>query len=342
MAISFVAATSNSSASASSSAVLDKPSGVASGDVLVLWVAVNPATFSNVVSFTAPTGWTKIRTINSYDASTNHAIDSCLMVKIADGTEGSTFSVALSASCALMKGCVAAYRGASGTILANTYGTDTDGTSPVSSGSVSNTQSTAWRITCGSAYVDSANTYAISSSESTQRAGGASWTGPNGSSRYIAGGLYDSNAAIPTGSTSKTFQHGGGGFSWRTGNVWVGILEEGGATPTTGSFSASLGQVTAAGSGEVHDDATMAMTLGSVTMSGAGYGAPPNVTGDAAMQLSSVVEDFTATQPVVGSMNMLVPVSMDFETETLIFGVRVIHVEADDRRIIVPSRGVDD
>lgn len=144
---------------------------------------------------------------------------------------------------------------------------------------------------------------------------------------------------------------------------------------TGGPFAMQLNSVTQAGAGEVHDDATMALQLSSVTADFAGVASPP--AGDIGMQLNSVTEAFAAvsdqagpfalqlnsvtaafvgatvsgdigmqlnsvTAAFAGSVNpigafglSLNSVTMQLGGETIPFAANVIHVEAEKRGLRV-------
>lgn len=343
MAISFVAAADNDTGGNSASVTsldLDVPVGTTANDVMVMFVSVLPSS-SAQRTFTAPSGWTLQRTMHETANDGTMLLSACIMIKVA-GTEPASYTVNFSGACDIAWGGISTYRGATGRFVVENYGADTNQTSPVTSSTINNTQSTGWRLTAGTASAGSANTYATSSSEVTQRWGGVSWVVEWLNIDALAAKFYDSNGAVATGNTSRNFQHGGGGQAWYAGLCWVGILEEGSANPTTGTMSMTLRAPTVSIDGNEHNDATTSMTLAPVTQSFAGNGAPIAVTGTVTEPLAPATMDMAGSSPVSGVMDMVLPITFDFVAETRFHGIRVITVDADDRTIKVESRGVDD
>lgn len=335
MAISFVSAQEAHTETNGTSFSCSKPSGVAAGDVMVMVWATTTATYSSA-TVTAPSGWTKIRT--SQDG-TNEVLQ-CVMMKIVDGSEGSSFSVSQSQTFDMCYIGIAAYRGATGDLIVENANTETVSSSPLATPTVNNTQSTAWRICIGNA-CSTTGTGTPQFNETSRRLGGTSWKlDGDGGTFYHCLQLWDSNAAIATGNTSKSFS-ASGTTDWSAVS-WIGILEQGSAVTASGSLAMTLGGVEVASDGSVHDDGTMAATLGGVTMAMSGEGAPVPASGDMAMTLAPVQMDGAAGVPPMGDMSITLSSVMAFEGETRLFGIRVILVDADVRTIIVPSRGVDD
>lgn len=334
MAISFVAATEANSNTNGTSATVTAPAGITNGDVIIIAITTVTNTFS-ANTFTAPSGFTKVRTTETANGA---ELAQCIMKKVANSESGN-YTVTWSQTAAAYKIACAVYRGATGAFLAEGSANEYLSSSPLSTPSVSNSNATSWRITVGSMGDPYDTVTALSTSEATRRAGGSA--PPNDGGYYYGIQFYDSNAAVATGSHSRSFT-GTGASTWAA-IAWIGILEAGSATPASGSFAATLGAVSVAAAGEVHDDATVAMSLGPVTMDGTGAGQPEAGTGGFDLALSGVSMAFAAGVPVTGTMDATVLPSISIQAETRVFGIRVIPVERDESRVItVRSRGVDD
>lgn len=338
MAITFVAAAEAHANTATSSIVVNKPTGTTTGDFMIMAVMACRGPGS-VVAFTTPSGWTLVRA-SAADSEHKQAVYS----RVAGGSEPSTYTVAWTGDSASRWIGIASYRGASGTILAENAATESGSASPLATPSVSNTQATAWRVTIGSAIdgtSDDVSAATPSTSEVSRRAGGTAWALVT-SGYYYCFQLYDSNGAIAVGSTSRSFSSTGPASFWSAA-AWVGILEEGGATAVTGTASATVGPISPSLVGDVTDNATVAVQLAGVTQQFDGFGTPPAVTGTSAVQLNGVTPAFAGGVPPSGTMVMDILPQVTFLTETEVFGIRVIDVEAEESRIItVESRGVDD
>jgi hypothetical protein len=340
MAISFVAATDAHSNSSGTSLSIDKPAGAAAGDVVIIAVGTTSDSFSSAEVFTAPSGFTKqstVNTTNGFEAAL------CVMSKILDGSEGSSFTVSWTPSSRNYTACAAAYRGASGTFLAQGTSNEMIETPPLSTASVNNTDAASWRITVGY-FADGAEvglSGSMSTNEVSRRAPASGGTIQNDSGYYHGMQFYDSNGAIATGSSNRSFTLSGAS-AW-TAITWIGVLEAGSATPATGVVNATLPAVTGSLGGDVNVPGTLSCTLPSVTATGAGFGQPPPVDGSMAATLPSVTATADGGVPISGTLNAPIPIAFNGVGETRVFGTRVITVEADEsRRILVQSRGVDD
>jgi hypothetical protein len=343
VAITFVAAASASSTSNTASATVNKPSGVTTGDVLVFVVVAAPNT-STSPTFTAPSGWTKQSTV------TITGFSACIMSKIATGSEPSNYTATWNTTPQGWYGGISAYRGATGLFVAKSGATENyGGSSPISTPTVNNTKSGSWRLAFGAGQVNSnvngGAPGAPSINETSRRWGGTSWllveTYGNGDTEHLSAQFYDSNGSIATGNTNRVFSSSGVSF-W-AGIAWIGILEAGTATPASGTMGLTLKRVTASGSGAVINNATMSTTLPMISMTGTAYGAPPDVDGPISATLPQVSPSINGLTDVRGTLDTIYAPVINIQAETRVFGIRVITVEDDtSRRIIVPSRGVDD
>lgn len=337
MAISFVAAAADvKSSTNSTSAVVNCPAGVADGDVVII-AATTVTNTGSSSTFTAPSGFTVKRTTQT---SNSFELAQCIMIKIAS-SEPSSYTVSWSQQSNMHFLSAVAYRGASGTILAENSATEATTASPLATPTVNNTDANSWRITVGSITDGAGDTpTSPTTNEVSRRAGGTTFS-VDGTSYWYNQQFWDSNGAVATGNHSRTLSATSAPF-W-TAIAWIGLLEAGSATPASGTISSTLGALTASSAGEVHDDATMACTLGAVTFDGAGYGTPPAVTGTLAGTLGNIDASVSGATVPAGTLDCTVLPAISFQGETRVFGNRVITVEFDDSRIItVQSRGVDD
>lgn len=332
MAISFVAAgTAYTNTSSGTSFTLNKPSGVADGDVMVAFVAfwVNG---NSALTVTAPTGWTKQQT--AFRDAGSDQFELCMMTRVAGSSEPSSWSGSLSASGFIMGAGVAAYRGVQ-TIGASAQGVVSSGTS-VSTGNVTASVTGTWRVVCG-AYFDDDAASTIGSNESSRRILATADSGSGASQ----GAIWDSNGTtVSAGTQSRSVTRSS---SWLVACASILLLEPQTGTPATGTFDSNLHKVVAAGTGEIHNDASWGSTLGHVVATWSGYGQPPVATGSFASSLSKVVFSGTGATDVRGSFNSTLPITFEGVGETRVFGIRVVEVEFDKSRIItVQSRAVDD
>lgn len=335
MAISFVSISSMwSSSAASTSYTINTPASIAAGDLLIAVVAWSTGTLVTDLTCTAPSGWTKVdETFNSGDGWDGQL---AILTRTATGSETSTYSGTLSANSAKVKvTTVAAYRGVQGVLVKgiNSTGLSTS----YSTATVNNTQANSWRFVAGM-YESSSLSYNLNTNEATSRAliGDIN----SGSSDAVQVRVADSGAAVATGNTSRTFSRSA---SWDASCAWIAILQETTSTPATGTLGSSLKAPVAVTLGEVHDDATIAATLPSVSMVSDGTGSPQPSSGTLGATLGIPVTDVTGATEPRGTLDVVVLPSLNFQVETRVFGIRVITVENDaSRRIIVPSRGVDD
>jgi hypothetical protein len=363
-------ATSNSSAGGSNIAVT-KPTGVASGDVLIAFGATTETT---PYFDTVPSGWTQFE--SSATGDTPGLFRASAWYKVAGGSEPSSYtwgSSGASGAGAPLVVLIAAFRGVDNT-------TPIDASSEVAGGTSSEPSNSAAAIT----QTDTGRQFFMrasreDSSTIPQYSTAASGWSFNAQDGAFSGGsvsygigffLADSDSGAgarndPAVSCTAS----------ETDNVYILGALKAEATPATGTFDATLGNVTQAGAGEVHDDATIAMQLGGVGVDFNVTHFPPasgditfqlsNVTeafagnttgGSFAMQLSPVVADFAGqtinasfamqlsqvTEAFSGSVNpigsfsaQLNSIQLIMGVETIPFGEQVIRVEAEARAFLV-------
>lgn len=337
MAISFIGVSTMWSSSASSTSfTINKPAGtLADGDLMIAVLTWTTGSTATDLSCTVPSGWTKQDEIYNGGDGWDHQM--CVMTRFYVSGDPSTWSGTLSSTQAKVKvSTVAAYRGVQSIAVKGTASVAGPSTTSYSTATVNNPSASNWRFVCAG-YESSSLTYSMNTNEVTSRA--LNGDSNSGSADFIQLRIADSGAAIATGNTSRTVSRSA---AFDASTAWIGILAATTGTPATGDAAMTLGGVTQAVAGEVHNDATAAMTLGGVSQSFSGFGTPPAVTGPLAMSLNSVTMDGQAGVPPMGTMDMAVLAGISFNVETRVHGVRVITVEAEDRTIRVPSRGVDD
>jgi hypothetical protein len=284
-------------------------------------------------TYTLPTGWTLIKDVYINNGS-GITFQMVVAYKTIASGDGSSYAGTISASTATAAACVSAYSGVQG------IGTSNSGTAgvatSVSTGSATSAVANSWRVTAGG-YSSGSASYTISSNEVSRR---STFTADDsGDTGALQGSLWDSNATVAASSFSRTVSRSA---NWSAGLAAIFYITPVTGTPATGTFENTLAHVTSDAAGEVHDDATVAASLPAVVASLAGYGQPPVVTSDMAAALAPVVAAFEGGTVVSGTLAAGITVSADAEGETRAFGVRVIVVDADDRTIVVESRGVAD
>lgn len=331
MAISFVAAASTfSNIGSINSFNVPKPSGTADGDLMVAAVCFDSGGSLRTITLS---GWTLVKSARG--AADGRESQVSVFTRTFVTGDPTSWNGTISSNVTLVTTATSTYRGVQ---AVGASGTSASGVATsYSTATINNTVANSWRIVVA-AYDSATTNYDISSNETTRRIlFAADDTGDTGATQAS---IWDSDTTtVSTGNTSRTVSRSA---SWSVSSSVILLLQPSTGTPATGTFNSSLSQVSMATDVNVHDDATMAMSLGSVSIASDGYGQPPVGTGTFAMQLGGISQDFSAGTLVSGVMDALVLPQVDIQAETRVFGVRVIPVEADDRTIRVPSRGLDD
>jgi hypothetical protein len=337
MAISFVAATDTNSSTNGTSLSISKPSGVTSGDVVIIAVGITSNTFASQ-TVNAPSGFTKLNTTQS---TNSNEVALCVMAKLAGGSEPASYTVTWTQTSNQYYAVCAAYRGATGTFIAQNAATEALTASPLSTPSVTNTNASAWRITVGY-FADGAGdtVSAISTNETTRRGPASGGSVATDGGYYYGIQFYDSNGVVAAGSHNRSFS--GTGASFWTAVAWIGLLEPGSATPATGVMSTSIDVPQMSGAGSVTVPGTLATSIDVPAFAGTGNGQPQASTGTMSMAIDVPTFSGVAAVPPIGTLATTVEVQVAFVGETRTFGVRVIQVDAESRTIRVQSRGVDD
>jgi hypothetical protein len=233
--ISFVSAASSWSNSSSNAAyTVNKPVGVISGDLMIASVCA-----AGIVTVTAPSGWTVVRTTTrSVGNGDDHSgsVTFSVLKRTAGGSEPTSWAGTFGSNSGIkITNCVA-YRNvadASLQFIAENGATGTT-SSTVTTATVSNTNSNAWRISMLGVVTDNgANT----SGGGTERSDAS--TGVSGiydTSVHV----YDSGGTISTGNQSSTTSinsFSSGGFfgsagAPKTSASWIGLIKPLAAAPT--------------------------------------------------------------------------------------------------------------
>lgn len=332
MAISFVAAsTAFSRIGSGSGFTLNKPAGYADGAILIASVCFDSG--GSLRTVTPPSGWTFLTSARGADDGRDNQIS--VLYRVGAAGDPSTWTGSLSSSSTtLLTTAVVAYSGVQAVGLSGTSATGLD--TSFATATVNNSTTNSWRIVIGS-YSSATTSYTITSNETTRRILFAA--DDSGSTGACQSAHWDSNAGIATGNTSRTVSRSA---SWSTASSVLVLLTPTTGTPATGTWESTLGKVTAAADGDVVDNAALAMSLPSVSASAAGFGAPPDVTSVLASTTPSVSASVSAATDAMGTLDTIVPIGVSVVGETRSFGIRVLNVEADDRTIVVESRGVAD
>lgn len=308
----------------------NKP-GVSTGDLMIGSLIFDSG--GSQRTFTLPTGWTQIR--NAHVVSGGVGLQLVVAYKFAEAGDGSSWSGTIGVSTATAAAATAAYRGAQG-IGVNVNHNYAGVATSCSTNSANNTVTNSWRLVVGG-YSSGSASYTVSSNETARR---ITYTADDsGDTGALQGGIWDSDGVVSVASHSKSISRSA---NWSVALASIFFITPQTGTPATGTWESTLGKVEADADGEVHNDATLAITTPSLATLADGYGQPPVVTGTVTAPLPLLSTALTAGTDAVGSMSALLPVGVEFVGETRSFGVRVINVEADDRTIRVESRGVAD
>ncbi|AZM51755.1 hypothetical protein DMA15_03485 [Streptomyces sp. WAC 01529] len=225
-------------ASNATSYVINRPSGVVSGDLMVATVAISD---SVIATLTAPTGWTVVRQITEPDGTAS--LRFAVLKRTAGGSEPSSWTGTLSATVKPIVTQVSAYRNADS--AANQFiaeDTSQSGSgNTVATSTVTNTDSRAWRI---SAFGSSGDYYTEwgSTTEVAERSDNAAeyqisyWQ-----YRTAALMMADSNGPVGTGSHSRT---GSLNRNFYGGASWIGIIKPLPSAPAAGANETERSDVT--------------------------------------------------------------------------------------------------
>lgn len=305
---------------------INKPSGVISGDLMIASVAM-----SGNVTVSAPSGWTLVNTIHEtvspgdeHSGSTTMAI----LTRTAGGSEPASWTgTHTDRGQPKISQCVA-YRGTADASLQFLAQGGRGGTSSsLSTGSVTNTDSRAWRIAIFAAETDTGGS--MSSSETSERCD---------DSTSLSGypdlnlAIYDSNRTISTGSTSSSASSSNRNiFSTAS---WVGIIKPSSTGSSPGANETERQDATAGASNPwitlAAYDSNAAAATGNTTVYGSftpGSGtsvssscawlgfltpATPTRTGEAGADLAAFVDISSVSADVISRSGNQVTVQASF------------------------------
>jgi hypothetical protein len=353
MAITQVGSATTGSSASSGSFSVNKPTGVASGDLLIMLGASNEGTWD-----TFPSGWTQLTV--STDASTANAFRAYIWYKVAGGSEPSSYSFGsstASGSGAPMVGIMVAYRGADNTSPFPNISVDHLNNQAYNLGNpaVSFTQTLQGRqffarfsrsVVGTPTYSTSTSGWAINS-QIAQNSGGSTTYAACFVPRDADDGPGSRNEpSVPSGTdtTGNT-----------TDNFYVlGLIE---AVPE-GSIAATIPAVTASMDGYHRIDAVLGATLPAVAVAMDGIAAPPSgpwastlapvtasmagtsIGGAYAATLAPVSASLAGAVNPIGAFAATIPaVTAQFQVETRAFGEHVITVEPEHRAFLVTDEG---
>ncbi len=217
--ISFVGVASTwSTTSPTSSFTINKPSGVQSGDLMLATVGVGD---TSTCTFTPPSGWTLVRQTSQSDSVASSSL--AVMRRIAGSSEPSSWAGTLSGSRSPVLTQAQAYRNVHATtpILVDNTSVSGSGTS-ITTASVSNTSSSAWRV-CSFAFTDP-DLSTATTTEVVERKDSSAHKLISGVSndRTITVLTADSNTSVSTGAHSRV---GTLGESYYAAASWIGFLK---------------------------------------------------------------------------------------------------------------------
>lgn len=347
MAITFVASTRSptsfpASTNNTSTCVINKPTGTASGDLLVAYLASGAS-----VTFTLPSGWTLV----SAYLNTGSNMTAGVAYKVAGGSEPTSYTFSDdTASGAPLCGAILTYRGVDTVNPINTHGaTNTASTDTVAAPTMTSTAvgTYVWFRTGKTANVASEGDFAITGGTARQKT-----SNRGGSTQYFVESA-DSNGDLSVGSNT--------GASFDSDQVLTGSIERTvvlTAAPT-GTSAATLPAMTSSFAATMTTPSgTVDAQLPAITSDFAGLGAPPSGALDSALPAvsssvtaTSIGGAFASTLPSVtssvdGSVNpiggftaQLPSITSLFVTETVPFGEHVIRVASEGRAFRVIDDG---
>ncbi|MGW6255408.1 hypothetical protein [Streptomyces sp. NPDC055085] len=217
---------------ANSAFTLNKPAGLASGDLMVAAVEANAN-----VTLTAPAGWTQVRRLFYQQSNGSAPMTLTIYKRTAGGSEPQSWSSTYtggSASTHLITSVVA-YRYAADASLqfidenGSVYPDDP-------TVSVTNTDSKAWRISVVGS--NNPDTFTLSTNNGdAERVDETTRSTYSGDPSYVGLHIYDSNKQISTGSTTFPFFSVGAAYDWAS---WIGIIKPASSAPAAGGNESEL------------------------------------------------------------------------------------------------------
>lgn len=202
---------------------INKPSGVASGDLMIAQV-----TAFGVCTVNAPSGWTLVR--QTYQDDTTGACTQAIFKRTAGGSEPNSWGGTLSTSRRTVHTQTVAYRNcldASVQFLAENQSVDPSGNS-ITTASINNTNSSAWRV-CAFAASSAEWAWWGSTNETIQRVVNRSTYESISEINALTVSWADSNGSVSTGSQQRdsTLDH-----SFYAAVSWIGLIKPLTAAPS--------------------------------------------------------------------------------------------------------------
>ena len=192
--IAYVGAGTDWGSNTSGSYTINRPAGVVAGDLMIATLAT-----VSTATVTPPSGWT-IRYQGSYNSNGGPSL-LCVMYRIAGGSEPASWGGTYTGGSSYGRNVThsVAYRNVNAVApWIDSAGTSVNGVTQLATPSITNTNSSAWRISIFAGLTTNACIW--SSSEVIKRAG--NWY------KYSTGtessGIFDSNGAVGTGSHART------------------------------------------------------------------------------------------------------------------------------------------
>ncbi|QES45274.1 hypothetical protein DEJ49_33590 [Streptomyces venezuelae] len=223
----------------STSYVINRPSGIVSGDLMVATVAISDTV---IATLTAPSGWTVVRQITESDGAAS--LRFAVLKRTAGSSEPSSWTGTLSATVKPIVTQVSAYRNAdtaANQFIAENTSQSGSGNS-INTAAVTNTDSRAWRISAfgasGDYYTGWGYTSEVTERSDTSAEYQVSWYSYRTATLMMA----DSNGPVGTGSHSRT------GYldrNWYAGASWVGIIKPLPSAPAPGANETERNESTA-------------------------------------------------------------------------------------------------
>jgi hypothetical protein len=312
VAISFVASASWSESTDDTSYTLQKPTGVASGDIMLAVLGLDLANDGgNSTTVSAPSGWTILADEHS---PPNHQM--AIMWRTAGSSEPGSWNGTLASGRGPKASAVVAYRGANAIAVdnENTAGSTTS----ISTGSVTNPTATNWRVVLG-AYSSASVSSTLSSNEVTKRQAAEN--------SNVEVGAWDSNGTVAAGSTSRTMSRGA---VWESAAVYIAILDAIDGANVDGAVATVLPSLPVVSAlGTLSYSATLTATVPLMpVMTAAGIASPPAGTLDTVVMPD--VNIIGATN-AAGPLDVVAAPVVDIQGETRFFGIRVVTPAAEDR-----------
>lgn len=194
---------------------INKPSGVISGDLMIAAVLFS----GNTATVNTPSGWTLVRkTVKAINNGDERSGSTTMVVfkRVAGSSEPNSWTATHTASGQPKITQAVAYRGCDSTLIAETANT-AESASTVSTGSVTNTNSKAWRVSIFGAATSFSNYW--DSADNKERVDDSSNLS---SSPDTVLAINDSNSTVGTGAHSRSAKIGDDSFFTAIG--WIGLL----------------------------------------------------------------------------------------------------------------------